>query len=67
MRQALINENADLVAQNHRYVTVSVIAAAKAASTSLPPYRSIRKPAWLASGCEVATMLRAKVGTRRPE
>ncbi len=45
--------------------TVRVIAAAIAASTALPPRSIMRKPAWAASGCEVATTLRASTGTRR--
>jgi hypothetical protein len=43
----------------------SVIAAAKAASSALPPWASIAKPACVASGCEVATTLRAKTAERR--
>ena len=38
--------------------TVRAMAAARAASTALPPASSMRKPAWAASGCEVETMLR---------
>jgi hypothetical protein len=41
---------------------VSVMAVARAASTALPPFSSIRSPAWAASGWEVATTLRAKTG-----
>ena len=44
--------------------TVSAIAVARAASTALPPRASIAMPAWVASGCEVATALRAKIGWR---
>ncbi len=44
--------------------TVSVIAAASAASTALPPASSIRRPACAASGCEVDTTFRASVGLR---
>jgi hypothetical protein len=44
--------------------TTSVIAAAIAASTALPPFSSIRKPACAASGCEVATTLRPITGAR---
>jgi len=35
-----------------------------AASTAFPPLRSIRRPAWDASGWEVATMLFAITGIR---
>ncbi len=45
--------------------TVSVIAVASAASTALPPARSMRRPACAASGCEVETTFRASVGRRR--
>ncbi len=45
--------------------TVSEIAVASAASTALPPRASIAMPACTASGCEVATTLRAKIGWRR--
>src|SRR3954468_22657499 len=45
-------------------VMVSVMAVARAASTALPPARSIRMPDWDASACAVATMLRAKVERR---
>ena len=45
-------------------VSVSVAAAAMAASTALPPPANTRSPACAASGCEVATMLRAKTGVR---
>ena len=44
--------------------TTRAIAAASAASTALPPRASMVRPAWAASGCEVATMLRAKTGDR---
>ena len=44
--------------------TVSVMAAAMAASTALPPANSMRSPAWAASGCDVATALRASTGLR---
>ena len=44
--------------------TVSVIAAASAASTALPPASSMRRPAWAARGCEVETTFRASVGRR---
>ena len=37
---------------------------AHAASTALPPFISMLKPACAASGCEVATMLRASTGMR---
>jgi len=43
---------------------VSVMAVASAASTALPPFCSMRKPAWAPRGCEVATTLRAKSGRR---
>src|SRR5205814_6615338 len=39
-------------------------AAATAASTALPPWRSIASPACAASGCDVATTLRANSGLR---
>jgi len=45
--------------------TASVIAIASAASTALPPRDNIAAPAWVASGCDVATALRAKMGWRR--
>lgn len=45
-------------------VSVSVAAAAIAASTALPPLARMRSPACAASGCEVATTLRAKTGVR---
>lgn len=45
--------------------TVSAMAAASAASSALPPRSSIRKPAWVAKGCEAATTLRAITGERR--
>lgn len=41
---------------------VSVIAAARAASTALPPSASIAKPACAAGGCDVRTKLRARTG-----
>ena len=44
--------------------TVSAIAVASTASTALPPFISMRKPACAASGCEVATTLRASIGMR---
>jgi hypothetical protein len=43
---------------------VIAAAAAMAASTALPPAASMRSPAWAASGCDVATTLRAKTGAR---
>ena len=45
--------------------TVSAIAVATAASTALPPLASIVSPACAASGCVVATQLRASTGMRR--
>ncbi len=39
-------------------------AAATAASTALPPAASMRSPACAASGCDVATTLRANTGSR---
>jgi hypothetical protein len=45
--------------------TVSAIAHASAASIAFPPASIIRKPAWAASGCDVATTLRASTGCRR--
>ena len=45
--------------------TVRVMAAAMAASAALPPFSSIRRPAWAARGWEVATTLRARTGMRR--
>src|SRR4029079_19812502 len=47
--------------------SVSVIALASAASTALPPAAIIDRPACAASGCDVATMFRAKIGFRRHE
>jgi hypothetical protein len=44
--------------------TVSVIAVASAASTALPPFISMERPACAASGWEVATTLRASTGMR---
>ena len=44
--------------------SVSVIAVARIASTALPPAASICSPACAASGCEVATTLRASSGLR---
>ena len=46
----------------HGSTTVSAIAVASAASTALPPRGSIAMPACVASGCDVATTLRAKIG-----
>ncbi len=43
---------------------VMAAAAAMAASTALPPFHIMRRPAWTASGCEVETILRAKTGRR---
>ena len=43
---------------------VMAAAAAIAASTALPPFHSMRRPACAASGCEVETALRAKTGMR---
>ena len=43
---------------------VSVIAAASAASTALPPSASIARPACAASGWDVHTTLRASTGLR---
>ncbi|MNT69153.1 hypothetical protein D3C72_2074510 [compost metagenome] len=45
-------------------VRASVEAAAIAASTALPPWARIRKPAWAAKGWDVATTLRANTGVR---
>src|SRR5947207_16009618 len=45
--------------------TVRLMAVARMASTALPPFRSMRRPACAARGWEVATMLLAKMGTRR--
>jgi hypothetical protein len=45
--------------------TVRVIAAASAASTALPPLSNMRSPAWVASGCDAGTTLRARTGERR--
>ena len=44
--------------------TVSAMAAAMAASTALPPACSMARPAWAASGCEVATTLRPSTALR---
>src|SRR5882672_8339625 len=44
--------------------TVSVIAAARPASTALPPRASAARPACAASGCDVATTFRARTGMR---
>jgi hypothetical protein len=44
--------------------TVSAIAVARAASTALPPSARIPRPACAASGCDVATTLRASTGLR---
>ncbi len=38
--------------------TLSTAAVAIAASTALPPWASMSRPAWLAWGCEAATMPR---------
>jgi hypothetical protein len=43
---------------------VIAAAAAIAASTALPPFHNIRKPACAASGWDVETMLRANTGKR---
>src|SRR5881392_1114646 len=48
----------------HGSHSVITAAAATAASTALPPLRSMCKPACAASGCEVETTLRANTGTR---
>ena len=47
-----------------RSTIVMHAAVAIAASTALPPAASMRRPACAASGCEVATTLRAKTGAR---
>ena len=44
---------------------VMAAAAAMAASTALPPFHSMRRPACAASGCEVETALRANTGNAR--
>src|SRR6185369_5248020 len=44
--------------------TVSVMAAARPASTALPPFASMASPACAASGCDVATMFFASTGMR---
>src|SRR5437764_9036470 len=44
--------------------TVMHAAVAIAASTALPPSRRICNPACAASGCEVATMFAARIGSR---
>jgi len=44
--------------------TVSAMAVARAASTALPPFISICKPAWAARGCDVATTFCANTGIR---
>ncbi|MCY1517340.1 hypothetical protein D9M68_520180 [compost metagenome] len=44
--------------------SVITAAVAMAASTALPPCCRMRRPACAASGCEVATTLRAKTGRR---
>ena len=49
----------------HGSTTVRVIAVASAASTALPPRASIATPACVASGWDVATHWRAKIGWRR--
>jgi hypothetical protein len=43
---------------------VITAAVAMAASTALPPFCSMRKPACAASGCDVETILRANMGKR---
>ena len=43
---------------------VITAAVAMAASTALPPACSMRSPACAASGCDVDTTLRAKMGLR---
>ncbi len=46
--------------------TIAIAAAvATAASTALPPCASIERPAWAASGCDVATTFRANSGERK--
>ena len=45
-------------------IDARVQAKATAASTALPPWTSIRSPAWAASRCEVDTTLRANNGLR---
>jgi hypothetical protein len=45
--------------------TVSVMAVATAASTALPPFASMERPAWTASGWVVATTFRARTGMWR--
>src|SRR5690242_17236906 len=47
--------------------TVSVIAAASPASTALPPFESMARPACAASGCDVATTFFASTGMRWDE
>jgi hypothetical protein len=49
----------------HGSTIVIAAAVAMAASTALPPAASMRSPACAASGCEVETTLRAKMGRRR--
>src|SRR4029450_5383339 len=49
----------------HGSTTVGGIAVASAASPALPPLASIAMPACVASGCDVATTLRANTGCRR--
>ena len=49
----------------HGSTTVRAMAAASAASTAFPPRWSIAMPACTASGCDVATALRASTGWRR--
>ena len=44
--------------------TVRAMAVAITASTALPPFNSMRRPACAASGCEVDTQLRARIGMR---
>ncbi len=48
----------------HGSVSVSTAAVAIAASTALPPRCRMCSPACEASGCDVATTLRAKTGVR---
>ena len=45
--------------------TVNAIAVAMAASTALPPLANMLSPACAASGCDVTTMLSAKMAERR--
>src|SRR5258706_15992716 len=48
----------------HGSVRAITAAAAIAASTAVPPWRSMCNPAWAASGWLGATMLRANTGVR---